>query len=169
MNPAMQNTLNLRDIHLPDAVSWWPPAIGWWIVLALLLLIIYLTPKIYQRLTFKPLNTVSNQAFEEIVADYRAHDDPLALIQSLSKLLRQISMSYHGREHSAYLTGNEWINSLNELTEENYFTDTLRNTLINGPYQKNTTFQTTNILNATKKWIEALPKKNLASIKGGVR
>ena len=22
----------LRDIHLPEAVSWWPLAIGWWVL-----------------------------------------------------------------------------------------------------------------------------------------
>ncbi|MDP7406676.1 MAG: DUF4381 domain-containing protein, partial [SAR324 cluster bacterium] len=22
----------LRDVHLPPAVSWWPPAPGWWII-----------------------------------------------------------------------------------------------------------------------------------------
>ena len=37
MNPAASN-LQLRDIHLPDAVSWWPPAPGWWLLLGGLLL-----------------------------------------------------------------------------------------------------------------------------------
>ncbi len=30
--------LPLRDIHLPDPVAWWPPAPGWWVLAAILLL-----------------------------------------------------------------------------------------------------------------------------------
>ena len=33
-NPALEQ---LRDIHLPQAVHWWPPAPGWWLVAALVL------------------------------------------------------------------------------------------------------------------------------------
>ena len=38
--------LPLRDIHLPEPVGWWPPAIGWWLlpvcVLGLIVLLIWL-------------------------------------------------------------------------------------------------------------------------------
>ena len=40
MNPQFDpSQLPLRDIHLPDAVAWWPPAFGWWIVAALVVLL----------------------------------------------------------------------------------------------------------------------------------
>lgn len=34
------NTLleQLRDVHAPDPITWWPPAIGWWMVAILSLL-----------------------------------------------------------------------------------------------------------------------------------
>ena len=35
MNPT-DPLANLRDIHLPEAISWWPLALGWWILIALL-------------------------------------------------------------------------------------------------------------------------------------
>jgi len=38
MNPTIDvSQLPLRDIHLPGPVGWWPPAIGWWLVAALVL------------------------------------------------------------------------------------------------------------------------------------
>ena len=32
----------LADIHLPEAIGFWPVAPGWWIVLALMILAIFL-------------------------------------------------------------------------------------------------------------------------------
>ena len=38
MNPSIDlSQLPLRDIHLPGPIGWWPPAVGWWLVAALVL------------------------------------------------------------------------------------------------------------------------------------
>jgi hypothetical protein len=29
---------DLRDVHLPDPISWWPPAFGWWMIMGLLII-----------------------------------------------------------------------------------------------------------------------------------
>ena len=38
-----QNLPELRDIHLPDGVSPFPPAYGWWVILGSVLLLLVLT------------------------------------------------------------------------------------------------------------------------------
>ncbi len=159
MNPQIQNTTALRDIHLPDAVSWWPPAPGWWIILIVFCVAIYLIPKLYKRLTYVPLNKISQQAFDKICSEYNQNNNSQQLIQSLSKLLRQISMTYHGREEVAQLTGDAWVESLNKLTEKKYFSQSLRDALINAPYKKNISLDVNALLQTTQNWLNALPKK----------
>ncbi len=159
MNPQIQNTAGLRDIHLPDSVSWWPPAPGWWIVLIILLLAIYFIPKLYYRLTYVSINKVCQQAFEQIRNEYNTRQDSKQLVQALSKLLRQIAMSYCGREKVAQLTGDSWVDVLNSLSEKNYFNKALRNVLISAPYQKNIAIDADELLSVTQQWINALPEK----------
>ena len=38
-----QNLPELRDIHLPEGVSAFPPAYGWWVILGGILLLLLLT------------------------------------------------------------------------------------------------------------------------------
>jgi len=158
MNPQLQNPTALRDIHLPDAVSWWPPAIGWWLLLALILLALFFIPKLYRKLTFKPLNQVADNAYQEIISEYQQHNDATRLVQDISKLLRQIAMTYSGRESSAQLIGDEWIDTLNALTTEKYFTAEIKQLLLYAPYQSAVQSEPQALITATRNWINALPK-----------
>jgi len=157
MNPQTANTIQLRDIHLPDAISWWPPAIGWWILLALILLSLYLLPKLYRRLTYVSLNTLCLKDLEIIQSAYKAEKNALESIQALSKLLRQISMTYNDRDKVAHLTGEQWTNTLNALTEKDYFTDEHKKQLMNAPYQKESNIDIEGLFTVTQQWIKALP------------
>jgi hypothetical protein len=56
--------LPLKDIHLPDAISWWPPAIGWWLIIILMPLLIVFFYWFYKRLTRK---TAINTAIKRLV------------------------------------------------------------------------------------------------------
>lgn len=163
MNPDLQNNLPLRDIHLPEAVFWWPPALGWWLLAGLVILAILLLPKLYRYIKLKPLNKVSTVAYQHIIDDYQRHQNKLLLVQSLSKLLRQISMSYQGREATANLTGDAWVNKLNSLTEKDYFSSDVRQLLIQAPYQKNIKTDPQLLISATCHWIAALPKNNIGA------
>ena len=55
----------LRDIHLPDTISWWPLAPGWWVLIILLGLVTgWIIVKAVQR---KRANLYRRQAFAKLL------------------------------------------------------------------------------------------------------
>lgn len=159
LNQSMQNAEALRDIHLPDAITWWPPAIGWWLLAGTIILSLLFLPKLYRYLTFTSLKKVANTAFNDIIMSFKVHSNTTQLTQDISKLLRQISMSYLPREASAHLTGDNWITSLNSLTTEDYFNDDISQLILSEPYQKNISSDPQALITATQSWIKALPPR----------
>ncbi|HIB53861.1 MAG TPA: DUF4381 domain-containing protein [Nitrospirales bacterium] len=80
--------LPLRDIHLPGPISWWPPAPGWWILLALLitgtmLIVLYAW---YQRKRNR-MRRVSLKEIDAIQEAFHAHKNNTRLVRELSVLL----------------------------------------------------------------------------------
>lgn len=68
-NPALEQ---LRDIHLPQAVHWWPPAPGWWIVAALVLaLTIWLVRYLQRRYRRQYFRSESQDLLKEIWHNYQ--------------------------------------------------------------------------------------------------
>ena len=159
MNLQDKNIDGLRDIHLPGAISWWPPAIGWWILLALLIAAFIFIPKLYRRVTFIPLKKVANTTFKNIIDKYKNNNNDSQFIIETSQFLRQTAMSYCGREDVAQLTGEKWVQALNKLTDQAHFNDEIKQTLINAPYQKNSRIDAEQLINAVQNWLSNLPKQ----------
>lgn len=154
-----QNTDSLRDIHLPDAISWWPPAIGWWILLALVIAGFIFIPKLYRRITYTPLKMVANNTFKNIIAEYKENNDESNFVIQTSQFLRQTAMSYCGRNNVAQVTGDKWVQTLNNITEENHFNEKIKQTLVNAPYQKDINIDAEQLINTIQNWLDKLPKK----------
>ncbi|MCW9025185.1 MAG: DUF4381 domain-containing protein [Gammaproteobacteria bacterium] len=153
------NELPLRDIHLPDPVSWWPPAIGWWLILIAVILLVLLIPRFIRWLKHKPLNKLAQNEFSEIKERYQQHQDSHRLLRELSVLLRRVAMSYNSRQNAASLTGEQWLQHLNTLTTENYFSTDLQQTLTLAPYAPKTELNIENLLLACESWFQHLPKE----------
>lgn len=122
--PPMQTTeLPLRDIHIPDAISWWPPAIGWWVLAVLIPLCVYLIVRLYQRLTRKTALKSAKKSLKSLREDEQmTKQDKLA---ALSRLMRRIAISLYPRAEVASLTGEDWLNFLdNSVPNRGFNSDT---------------------------------------------
>ncbi|MFT5521526.1 MAG: hypothetical protein ACI9IA_002127 [Enterobacterales bacterium] len=128
---------NLKDIHLPEAVSAWPPAPGWWILAFLMLgLLSWSIWTVWKRYQQKHLLRVSIATLEQIEQDYEKHQDPQQLIRQYSSLLRRISLALFSRSEVASLTGEAWLAFLDERADTTLFNSEAGYLLLNAPYQR---------------------------------
>jgi hypothetical protein len=126
--------LPLRDIHLPEAISWWPPAPGWWLLLAALA-ILGTAVLIYRRI--RSLRLLKRTVLAELEAIRRTHRDehnPTELVQALSTLMRRASISFYRRSDSASLTGAQWLQHLDRTAERKEFEHGTGSILATAPY-----------------------------------
>jgi len=111
MNP---NELPLRDIHLPEPVSWWPLATGWWLSLALLLA---LGAFVMWWRRSEPTRRARNAALGELTTielAYARAGDGHACAQALSRLLRRLALLADASQ-SAHARGEEFAQVLTRL------------------------------------------------------
>ena len=108
----------LRDIHGIQGVPWWPPALGWWLIASVILILLFLVWRfrtaIRLRIPPLPVFTLGSWRWDagRRLRDLRrraASQDTKQTAGELSELLRRISMARLGREACAGLTGEEWL------------------------------------------------------------
>jgi hypothetical protein len=155
------NELPLRDIHLPDASLWWPPAIGWWFLPLGLVLIAFYLPKLVRWLKQKPVKKLSLRELKRIRSDLKSNRNEHQALQELSVLLRRTVMSYCGRNSSASLTGASWVQQLQQLSVENYFSAEQSDWLSYGQYQPAAKCEVKALMRSCENWIRALPRNHL--------
>ena len=129
----MDQPLQLKDIHLPEAVSWWPPAIGWWLLLLLIPLLAGLLWWGYKKITEKSVLKSAGKLLEQIK---EAQGDDVQTVQQLSSWLRRVSMSISGREAVAGLTGDNWLRKLDESVEGSPFSEGVGRYLVEVHYRE---------------------------------
>ncbi len=133
----------LRDIRGLDPVSWWPPALGWWLLAGLILLLLYLAWRYRASLRLRippiPVLRIGNWRWDagRQLRDLRqraAAQDPKRTAVELSELLRRVAMARLGREACAGLVGEAWLAWLAEQDPKGFDWRTRGRPLLDAPY-----------------------------------
>lgn len=155
---APTNSLPLRDIHLPDAVSGWPPAPGWWLLLVLLIVLAVLLPKLIRYLKRPRPNKLALAEFSQIKKQFQQQQNHQQLARDISALFRRIGLTYYSREQVASLTGKEWLQQLNKLNPQQTLADGIIDTISMAAYQPDPELDAQNLLNSCEQWLKSLPR-----------
>jgi hypothetical protein len=151
----------LRDIRGLDPVSWWPPALGWWLIaIAVTLLTLALVWWRDQRQRY-PLGSWQKDAQRRLRALRHSLEewDPKTVAGELSELLRRIAMARYGREACAGLVGNEWLEWLQERDPSEFDWHGQGRLLLELPYAPTGTPEQSDslrqLIDATQRWVFA--------------
>lgn len=98
----------LKGVHAPDTISWWPPAIGWWLVVFFSLLMIIAC--VYFGRRYWRQNAWRRQAKREVtllVDAYQSQPSQAQLLALIQLLKRSMAAAY--RDPSLLsLAGTAW-------------------------------------------------------------
>ncbi len=119
------NLPELRDIHLPEGVSAFPPAYGWWVLLVSVVLAFML----YELIRF--FLQKSKKRFALRLLDQAGPEYGVESARRMSELLRRVCV-YKYPEASA-LYGKEWVVFLNRRSKTE-LDDKLAKFLLDAPY-----------------------------------
>lgn len=161
MNPqtptsAQDPLAQLQDIHLPEAIGFWPPAWGWWLLLFVVLAtvgsIIYFARRNrllngYRALALKELAKIKQQYDAEKNSEY---------LQAISILLRRTALSGFGAQFNASIKGEDWLQWLDTQNHKpsTEFSKRVGRALLIGPYQKNPEFDRDALHKSVESWIQ---------------
>ena len=132
----------LADIHLPQAVSLWPPAPGWWI-LALLLIVTawFLTRRFLRKWRRRQ---ICRYALAELNSCYEHYagapaDAPqkarLSYINNVNSVLRRVALEHFPQADVAGLGGRAWVDFIREKGDSSHLNDEIAAALSYGRFQ----------------------------------
>ena len=155
MDPA---EIPLRDIHLPEPVSWWPLAPGWWWLIGIVLLLATAAAVILYRRRRGRIVRAARAEFADIRTRYAQTSDPNELVRQLSRLARRCALALEPDRAAAAATGTEWQSVLARVTTSGSVDEWLRNTLVEAPYRRNNDIDGTRLVASFEHWLHDLRK-----------
>jgi hypothetical protein len=144
----------LKEIHLPSPINWWPLAPGWYFVILLLLIVIISLIYVVNK---KRLNALAkNQALDllEIYNEhYKKDKNAQLLIARISELLRRVALVYYPRVEVASLHGVAWLEFLNKTGKGIDF-QPVKSILLDSPFKVEETVNPLPLSSRAKQWIK---------------
>lgn len=131
------NPLPLRDLHLPEAVGWWPLAPGWWFLIAIfVVLCAWAGLRGWRRWQRAAPRRFALRELADCERAYRRHGNAVRLAADLSVLLRRGMLAYAPRGEVAGLTGEAWLEWLDRGMPLPYFHTEAGRSLLTLPYRR---------------------------------
>ena len=155
--------LQLQDIHLPESASFWPLALGWWLLIAVVVVLIaWLIVKVLKRIKQRKYRAKIFSKFDVLEKKLKTKPSN-AVIAEINTLLRQLAVTYYPRNKIASLTGGDWLHFLDQSGGTQGFSRGAGRILIEAPYRLEKEVENLNIkelIPLIRSWARKVVKAN---------
>ena len=130
----------LADIHLPDAVGFWPPALGWWVLAVLVLLGLVLLyrqqlARVFLRRRMRFALRELDAAYLEFQAAADRNVAGLQLLQRFNAVLKRVALVHYSDPDVPRLSGRAWLRFLDAQLQSADFSGGPGQALADGIYR----------------------------------
>ena len=145
----------LKPLHLPHAISAWPPAPGWFLLIIIILALFSLL--LFNWLQRRKQTRPKKIALAHLQSLEVACQDPkytTQVLSDVSKLLKRVALLHHPRQEVAGLSGQQWLAFLDAtgLTEE--FSTGIGRILVSSAYSQRIPKNAQALFPLVRQWIE---------------
>lgn len=160
----------LADIHLPPAVSYWPPAPGWWllailVISALVWAVLLISRRIKQRricdFALKELDTIYRQ-FDEDCQQPEVNENSarLRFVNQLNSIFRRVALWHYPNSSIASLGGTEWVDFIRKKGDSSGMTDEIAEVISQGRFRPHCDVDVNSLYQFAQQWITSLYVKS---------
>ena len=158
--PAAQDPLAaLPPLALPEPVSWWPPAPGWWLLgVAGLLIASWLAARLWQHYRHGQAKRHCLRMLAKIYGDYDTHQSAQRYLAELNQLIKRFCLHYYPGHELAPLHGEPLLIELDHINGTPLLNSTIGQQLL-GTYQPNPQVDAQQLHQLLRQWFNSAPLK----------
>ncbi len=156
----------LADIHLPAEIGFWPPAPGWWLLLALLLAaLVWLGVRMLkrwqqQRRLIFALAELDKcyQSYNRATPTDEAQQSAakLDLINGVNAVLKRVALKHFPNDEVASLSGEQWVTFIRESSTSTLLDEQITTALAQGRFARRCDVDTEKLHAMAQQWIKGL-------------
>ena len=137
----------LRPLHLPPEIGWWPPAPAWWLLVVLLVVLVVSLTIAWRRRTPRREALRIVRAIEQQVLSA-----PL-LAQQINVVLRRYAMACYPQDNAGALTGQAWLDFLNRRNAGRELSAALGHALTDAAFAAHAHVDGPELIDLARHWI----------------
>lgn len=153
-----QELAQLKDIHLPEPISWWPLAPGWYgLILLILCLSFALMYSACKRAAYARPKKQALRLLATYKQAYEENHNVQVTSARISELLKRVALVYYPRAQVAGLQGEAWIDFLNATSKGVNFKP-VASMLLESPFKSEETIDLHPLITTAERWIKQRKK-----------